>query len=149
RWHAYTMSQPPAQAAAASLVERVGVAFEPDDIAMTNGAFTGLAAALAALTDPGDEVVYVSPPWFFYEALILNAGLAPVRVRADPDTWCLDVDALEAALGPRTRAVIINTPNNPTGRIYSAESLADLAARLEAASRRHGHAIYLLSDEAY
>jgi aspartate aminotransferase len=149
-WFAYQMSQRPAQeAAAAALSARLGIPFEADDVSLTNGAFTGLAAALAAVTDPGDEVVYLSPPWFWYEGLLLMAGVIPVRVPADPASLGLDLAAIEAALTPRTRAIIVNTPNNPAGLIYSPEALRALAERLAAAGERHGRPIYIISDEAY
>src|SRR5262249_46346848 len=86
---------------------------------------------------------------FFYEPMILGAGGVPVRVRVEPTTFDLDVDAIEAALTPRTRVVLVNTPNNPTGRIYPPATLERLAERLG----RHGDSrrrpVYLLSDESY
>src|SRR5947208_5051823 len=150
RWFAYGMPDPrAAEAAAAALADELGIAFEPDDVILTRGAHGGMALAMATVLDPGDEVVFVSPPWFFYEALILGAGATPVRVRADETTWDLDVDAIARALTLRTRMVLINTPNNPTGRIYPDETLARLGEALERRSNEAGQAIYLLSDEAY
>jgi aspartate aminotransferase len=99
--------------------------------------------------DPGDEVVFISPPWFFYEAFILGSGGIPVRAKIDPSTFDLDVDAIAAALSPRTRAIIVNSPHNPTGKMYPPETLLQLSDALTAASERHGRPIYLLSDEAY
>jgi aspartate aminotransferase len=149
-WFAYTTSDPAAQAiVAAVLRERRGIPFEADDITMTNGAFGALSVALGAIVDPGDEVIFVTPPWFFYEALILAAGATPVRVKMHPTTFDLDVDAIAGAISPRTRAIIVNSPNNPTGKIYPPETLERLAQALEAASARNGRPIYLLSDEAY
>lgn len=149
-WFAYTTSQPAAQAIVAqTLRERYGMPFEPHDICMTNGAFAAIAAALAAIVDPGDEVIFISPPWFFYEALIAAAGARPVRVRADAASFDLDTAAIAAAITERTRAIIINSPNNPTGRIYPPETLARLADVLSAASQRNHRPIVLLSDEAY
>lgn len=116
---------------------------------MTDGAFAGLIISIRAVTDPGDEVVFMSPPWFFYEALIVASGATPVRVRVRMDDFDLDVDAVEAAITERTRAVIVNSPNNPTGRIYPAETLERLATVLTEASERHGRPVYLVSDEAY
>jgi aspartate aminotransferase len=148
--YAYTMSLP---AAAASIAEglraRFGIPFDREDVAMTNGNFAGLSVTLRTIADPGDEIVYVSPPWFFYEALILAGGMRPVRVPATPETYDLDIDAIAAALGPSTRALIVNSPHNPSGRIYPAGALEKLAAALRDASTRHGRPIYLLSDEAY
>ncbi len=134
---------------AASLSRRLGRLFEAEDICLTTGGFAGLAVALAALVDPGEEVIFVSPPWFFYELLIGAAGAVPVRVEADPRTFDLDPVAVAAALTPRTRAVIVNSPNNPTGKIYPPETLAVLASVLDAASARSDRPIYVLSDEAY
>src|SRR5919201_1627376 len=115
-WFAYKMPDPTAQAAAAEGLSReLGLTFERQDILLARGAHGGLATALGAVVEPGDEVVFVSPPWFFYEALILGAGATPVRVRVDETTFDLDLGAIEAALGERTRAVVINTPHNPTG----------------------------------
>lgn len=149
-WYAYKMNEPPARAVvAASLRQRRGVPFEEDDIFLTNGGFAGLAVALAAVVDPGDEVVFVTPPWFFYEALILAAGGQPVRARVQPQTFDLDLDAIAAALTRRTRAIVVNSPHNPTGRIYPPATLAGLAEVLTRASERNGRTIYLLSDEAY
>jgi aspartate aminotransferase len=149
-WYAYPDNRPEAQAAAArALSQRRGVAFAPEDILLTNGAFAALAVALTVVTDPGDEVIFISPPWFFYEALIAAAGAVPVRVKVRPGTFDLDLEAIAAAITPRTSAIIVNSPHNPTGVIYSPESLAGLGRRLTEASARHGRAITLLSDEAY
>jgi aspartate aminotransferase len=104
---------------------------------------------MQVVVDPGDEVVYVSPPWFFYEAIILAQGATPVKVRMDPETFDLDLAAIEAAITSRTRAVLINTPHNPTGRIYPEETLRGLAGILTEASARFGRRVYLVSDEAY
>jgi aspartate aminotransferase len=149
-WFAYKTSEPEAQAVvAASLRERRGMPFEDADICMTNGAFAALAVSLCATVNPGDEVIFISPPWFFYEALILTYGARPVRVKIDPVTFDLDLDAIGAAITGRTRAIIVNSPNNPTGKIYPPETLSRLAALLTEASERNGRRIYLLSDEAY
>jgi aspartate aminotransferase len=150
RWFAYKNSEPDAQAViAASLHERRGVAFEPADIALTNGAFAGLAVSFLTVTDPGDEVIFLSPPWFFYEPLIIAANCTPVRVTLPPPGFDLDPNAIAAAITPRTRAIIVNSPHNPSGRIYPPEALTELARVLTDASARHGRPIYLLSDEAY
>jgi len=149
-WFAYQMSDPAACVVVAdSLRARLGAAFEADDVLMTTGAFAGLGVALKTLIDPGDEVIFVSPPWFFYEALIAAEGGVPVRVRTRPPDFRLDIEALGEAITPRTRAVIVNSPNNPTGRIYSAAELTALAELLERASSESGRRVYVLSDEAY
>src|SRR5205823_8775609 len=120
----------------------------PADVSLTNGAFAGLAASLRALVDAGDEVVYLSPPWFFYVPMILTLGAVPVRVDLDAPAFDLPVERIEAAISSRTRAILINTPHNPSGRIFGPEELDRLASVLEAASRRNGRPVYLLSDEA-
>jgi aspartate aminotransferase len=149
-WYAYAESEPGARAAVvAGLRARFGVDYAPEDIHLTNGVFAALAVALTALVDAGEEVIFNSPPWFFYEAMIANNGAAPVRVRVRPDNFDLDLDAIAAAITPRTRAVLVNSPNNPTGKIYPPETLAALGRLLTEASQRHGRTIYLLSDEAY
>jgi aspartate aminotransferase len=149
-WYAYKMGHRPAQVAAATgLAGELGMEFDPDDIILTRGAHGGLGAALHALVDPGDEVIYISPPWFFYEALILGAGGTPVKVKVSPQNFDLDLDAISQAITPKTRMLLINTPHNPTGRIFPAEPLSRLAEILENASDLYGRPIYILSDEAY
>ena len=149
-WYAYKFNETYAtEAVAASLRDRRGVPFEADDVVMTDGAFTGLNLCMRTVTDPGDEVIFLSPPWFFYEAMIIGAGATPVRVRVDQQTWNLDLDAVEAAITERTSCIIVNSPNNPTGKIYPPETLTALADLLTSASERHGRPIYLISDEAY
>jgi aspartate aminotransferase len=93
--------------------------------------------------------VFVSPPWFFYESLIVGGGMTPVRVYADRTTFDLDLGAIAEAITPRTRAVIVNSPNNPSGRIYPPSTLEALAGILTEAGERNDHRIWLLSDEAY
>jgi aspartate aminotransferase len=79
---------------------------------MTNGGVAAINVALQAVCEPGDEVVFLSPPWFFYELLILGADATPVRVPLGAPTFDLDLPAIDAAITPRTRAVLINTPHN-------------------------------------
>ena len=149
-WFAYKMSEPKSQATIArSLSERTGLAWEPSDIAMTNGGFAALAVTFRAILEPGDEVVFLSPPWFFYEILILAVGGVPVRVPLAPPAFDLDPETISAAITPRTRAVLVNTPHNPTGRVYPPDALRALGSVLEDAGRRLGRTIYLVSDEPY
>jgi aspartate aminotransferase len=149
-WFAYKLSEPESQRTVAqTLSRRTGMDWDPADVAMTNGGFAALATAMRTLVDPGDEVVFLSPPWFFYEQLILAAGGEPVRVRLEPPSFDLSVDAVSAAVTTRTRAVIVNSPHNPSGRIYGADDLRRLADALDAASARIGHPIWIVSDEPY
>jgi len=149
-WFAYKFSEPQATAIVAeSLRDRLGIDFDPADISMTNGAFGAIASALRAVTDPGDEVIYLSPPWFFYVPMIQSLGAKAVRIDMQPPTFELPVSEIAAAITSRTRAIIINSPHNPSGRILQPSELEGLAEVLEAGSRKHGRGIYLLSDEAY
>jgi aspartate aminotransferase len=149
-WFAYRfMHEPARQAVAASLTAELDVRFAAEDVFLTRGAAGAIALALSTVVDPGDEVVFVSPPWFFYEALIIASGATPVRVRLEAPAFDLDVNAIVAALGPRTRAVIVNTPHNPTGRIYPPAILQQLAEGLAEAAGQYGRPIWVISDEAY
>jgi aspartate aminotransferase len=149
-WFAYKTSEPDPQA---FLAERVGrelaLAFEPADFALTAGAFAAIMVAFHLVLDRGDEVVFSEPAWFCYEPMLLAADVVPRKVRLKDPDFDLDLDAIESAIGPKTRLVIVNTPHNPTGRIYSRETLQALAALLERASARYGQRIFLLSDEPY
>ncbi len=148
-WFAYKVSEPKAQAVvAASLRNYLGVAFEPEDIALTNASIAALAVTLRTVCEPGDEVIIVSPPHFLYEPLIRAAGATAVRVKVLPESFDLDPEAVAKSLTPRTRAMIVNTPHNPTGKIFPPETLQRLAGLLTGASERH-QPVYLLSDEAY
>jgi aspartate aminotransferase len=145
-WFAYKFSDPRAiKVAVESLRDRVGIDFDPKDVSMTTGAFGGLASTLRAVLDPGDEVIYLSPPWFFYVPMILSCGAKPVRVDFTPPQFELPVDAIEWHITPQTRAIIVNSPHNPSGRIFTPDELERLASVLEAAHRT----IYLISDESY
>ncbi|HET8986710.1 MAG TPA: aminotransferase class I/II-fold pyridoxal phosphate-dependent enzyme [Trueperaceae bacterium] len=149
-WFGYKENEPESrEVVARSLQHQRGAPFEASDVFMTNGGFSALSVSIATLTDPGDEVIYITPPWFFYEAIIVSHGATPVRVPIDRDTYDLDLDAIRAAITERTRAIIINSPNNPTGRIYPPSTLMGLARVLSDASARFGGRIFLLSDEAY
>ncbi|MCZ6882987.1 MAG: aminotransferase class I/II-fold pyridoxal phosphate-dependent enzyme [Gammaproteobacteria bacterium] len=149
-WYAYKLSDPEAcETVAASLSHWRGVSFDAQDIAMTNGAFGAIAIAFNVFLDPGDEVIFSLPPWFAYEPMLVQAGAVCVKVPALPDSFDLDVDAIAAAITPRTRMVIVNSPNNPTGVVYSPQTLERLAGVLSHASNEQGQPIYLLSDEPY
>ena len=149
-WFAYKTNERPAQeAVAAGISAELGLDFEPDDIAMTQGAFGAIQLALALVADAGDEIVIPVPGWFCYEPMLHQANLVPVTAALDPIDFSLDVDAIARAITPKTRVVIVNSPSNPTGRVFPRETWEELAAVLEAASRVHGRRIWLLSDEPY
>jgi aspartate aminotransferase len=125
-----------------------GVALSGRHIVMTVGAGGALNVILKAILDPGDEVIVPKPYFMEYAFYADNHGgvLRPVPTRPDFD---LDLDEIEAAMGPRTKAVLINSPHNPTGRVYPAETLAALGALLRRKSAELGRIIYLVSDEPY
>ena len=149
-WFAYKFSEDePRRVVADSLRRRTGIDYRPADIALTTGAFGALGVTLRALCDVGDEAIFLSPPWFFYELMIASSGATAIRVRLAAPTFDLNPDAVAAAITPRTRTVIVNSPNNPSGRIYRAPELAALATVLTDASARYGHPIVLISDESY
>jgi aspartate aminotransferase len=136
------------RALAAQLQRQYGQPFGPVDLVLTCGAAGGLNVALKALLDPGDEVLVFAP--FFPEYLFYadNHGGVPRVVETDP-SFRLDLNRLADALGTRTRVVIINSPNNPTGQVYDAASLRELGDLLLAHGQRRGEPVYLIADEPY
>jgi aspartate aminotransferase len=149
-WFAYkTSEEAPQKFLAAEVSRELGLAFEPPDIALTAGAFAAISVAFRLVLDAGDEVIFSEPAWFCYEPMLLAADAVPRKIALSKPRFDLDLDAIDAAIGPRTRLVIINTPHNPTGRIYGREALTALADRLDRASQRIGRRIFLLSDEPY
>jgi aspartate aminotransferase len=149
-WYAYKTNESASrEIVAASLRAWRGTAFKEEDIFVTTGSTAGLHVVIGAITGLGDEVLFMSPPWFQYEGMIIIAGGTPVRVKVDPKTYDLDLASIEKAITEKTRAVIINSPHNPTGKIYPPQTLERLAGILEAASKRYRRTIYLVSDESY
>ena len=149
-WFAYKASEEEPQAfLARELSKELGLPIEPPDIAITAGAFAAIAVAFRLLLDAGDEAIISEPAWFCYEPMLLAADAVPRRVMLRQPRFDLDLDKIDEAIGPRTRLVIVNTPHNPTGRIYERDLLCALADRLERASQRIGQRIFLLSDEPY
>jgi aspartate aminotransferase len=135
-------------AVAAQLGREKGIALSADQVIMTCGAAGGLNIILKSLLNPGDEVLSPAPCFVEYGFYADNHGgvfkTVPTR-----DDFTLDLAALERGIGPRTRVVLINSPNNPTGQIYSRTSLAELGRLLLQKSQLHGQPIYLVSDEPY
>lgn len=120
-----------------------------DLIYMTCGAAASLTISLAAITEPGDEVIVFAPFFPEYRVFAEHAGAKLVPVMSDPQTFQLDFDALEKSITPNTKAVIINSPNNPTGVIIPAADLTRLATLLTVKEKEYGHVIYLIADEPY
>ncbi|MCA0271985.1 MAG: aminotransferase class I/II-fold pyridoxal phosphate-dependent enzyme [Proteobacteria bacterium] len=149
-WFAYkTSEEEPRAVVAAALSAELGLPFHPEDIALTKGAFGAIALAFSLLLDPGDECIIPLPGWFCYAAILRAGNAVPVQVPLAEGTFDLDVAAIEAAITPRTRIVVVNTPHNPTGVIYSRERLTELAAMLTRKSAEMGRPIFILSDEPY
>jgi len=136
------------QAVADYLARHTGLPFTAQDIVMTCGAGGAMNVALRALLDPGDEVVFFAPYFPEYPYYVGNFGGVPVVCPTD-EAFLPDPSALERALSPRTRVVLLNSPNNPTGVLYPPERLSALAEVLDRHCRRHGRTVYLLSDEPY
>jgi len=150
QWFAYKDNEAaPRAVIAEALTGELGVAVHPEDIALTAGATGAIALAFQMLAEPGDEVVIPVPGWFVYAPMLRLAGLVPVQAPLAAETFDLDLDAIAAAITPRTRIVVVNTPHNPTGRIYSRAALAELADLLDRESARNDARIFLLSDEPY
>ena len=125
-----------------------GIEFTPDLIIMTVGAAGALNDILKALINPGEEILVPSPYFVGYDqyAFIADAALQTAPTNT---SFHLDIAAIEAAINPNTRVMLINSPNNPTGAVYSAGELAELGEVLERASRKFERRIYLVSDEPY
>jgi aspartate/methionine/tyrosine aminotransferase len=149
-WFAYKTSETAPQAFLAErLSAELGLDFRPRDITLTQGAFAAIALAFHLLAEPGDEVIIPVPGWFCYAPMLRMADLVPVKVPLDSESCDPDLDAIGAAIGPRTAMVVVNSPANPTGRVIAPGLWDALAALLEDASTRIGRRIWLLSDEPY
>ena len=122
--------------------------FSPDDVVMTVGAGGALNVVLKTLLNPGEEVIIPSPYFVEYNFYLDNHQGVPKIVKTKPD-FSLDLPALENAITDKTKAVLINSPNNPTGKVYSQEDLKDLGELLSVYGKKLGRPIYLVSDEPY
>ena len=151
--HGYTNSnagyEDVRQAVADSLNERFGTNFASRNITMTVGAAGGLNVILKSLLNPGDEVVVFAPYFGEYRSYTDNYDGVIVEISPDTETFQPKLDEFEKKLSPKTKAVIVNTPNNPTGVVYSEETIQKLAAILEKKQKEFGTEIYLISDEPY
>lgn len=136
------------RAVARTVAREQGVEIEEDNVVMTCGAAGGLNTVFRTILNPGDEVIVSRPYFVDYGFYIGNYGGEMVAVKTGDD-FSLDVGNIEAAINERTRAVLINSPNNPTGKVYSEGEIRALAAVLKRCSGTHGRSIYLLSDEPY
>lgn len=132
-----------------SINRRFGTAFNHNNIIMTVGAAGGLNVILKTLLNPGDEVIALSPYFVEYGNYVANYDGKLVEVPTDSETFQPDPERLSATINEKTKAIIINNPNNPTGVIYPAGVIEQLAAVLEAKQQELGTSVYLISDEPY
>ena len=135
-------------AVAEVLTEESGTHFAPTDIIMTVGAAGAINVALRALLDPGDEVIIIAPYFAEYTFYIQHANGVYREAQSTPD-FMPDLDSLASLVNERTRAIIINSPNNPSGVIYPEAVIAEIANILQAAEARYGTEIYIITDEPY
>lgn len=150
--HGYTPASglPQARTAVAnSLNRRFGTAYTADDLYLTCGAAASLTLTLNAIINPGDEVIVIAPYFPEYRVFIEGAGGTCVEVMAEDETFQIDVEAVRDHINERTVAVMVNSPNNPVGAVYSRENLRALAQALTERSAAFGTDIYLISDEPY
>lgn len=137
------------KAVADNLNRRFGTAFDAHNIIMTVGAAGGLNIVLKAFLDPGDEVIAFAPYFGEYRGYAANYGGKIVEVAPNHADFQPDLADFEQKITEKTKAVIINTPNNPTGVIYSDETMARIGGILTKKEHEYGHEIYLISDEPY
>jgi len=136
-------------ALADSLNRRFGTNYGPQHLVMTVGAAGALNVALKAILNPGDEVILQAPFFGEYVNYLSNFDGVPVVVSPHYEDFSLNLAGIEEAINEKTKAIILNSPNNPTGAIYPDKDLKALADLLRAKQLAYGHAIYLISDEPY
>ena len=150
--HQYTSAQGAADARARfadSLNRRFDARCTPDRLYLTVGAAASLCCVFNGLTCPGDEFIVFAPYFPEYKVFIEGAGAKMVLIPPEIEAFQIDFDAFEKALSPHTKGVLVNSPNNPSGVVYSRATLERLAAILTEKSKAFGHPIYLISDEPY
>lgn len=150
--HGYTSApgdQSVRQTIADHITERFGIKAEPSSIYMTCGAAASLTITLRALVGAGDEVILLAPFFPEYQVFVRNAGATPVIVRCSGENMDVDFNALEAAITPHTRAILVNSPNNPSGAVLSEESIVRLGNVLSQKAAQYGEPIAIIADEPY
>jgi len=149
--HGYTPTAgllPVRRAVAEYLSREQGMEIPAENVVMTSGAVGALNGIFTALMDPGEEILVPAPYFVAYTLYVMNMG-AVLRSVPTGGNFHLDPGAMEAAITGKTRAVLVNSPNNPSGAVYSREELEQLGEVLDRASKRYGRRIYLISDEPY
>lgn len=150
--HCYTSAQGDAAARerfAQSLNRRFAADYTADDFYITVGAAASLCCVFNGLTCPGDEFIVFAPYFPEYKVFIEGAGAKMVLIPPETEGFQIDFDAFEKALSPNTKGVVVNSPNNPSGVVYSRATLERLAEILRSKEQEYGHPIYLISDEPY
>ncbi|MDD6182066.1 MAG: pyridoxal phosphate-dependent aminotransferase [Desulfovibrionaceae bacterium] len=137
------------EALARHLSQEQGIAIAGEDVVLTCGAAGGLNAFFRAVLNPGEEVLTFSPYFVEYGTYVANHGGTFRAIPAEKDTFAPDVAGLEAAISANTRVLLINSPHNPTGVVYSREQLEAVIAVLRAKSAEYGKPIFLVADEPY
>nr|WP_317448839.1 pyridoxal phosphate-dependent aminotransferase [uncultured Sellimonas sp.] len=137
------------EAVAQNLNERFGTSFEGKNITMTVGAAGGLNVILKTLINPGDEVIVFAPYFGEYRSYVNNYDGVLVEISPDTETFQPKLDEFAQKITPKTKAVIVNNPNNPTGVVYSEETVKKMASAMEKKQKEYGTDIYLISDEPY
>lgn len=150
--HGYTSAQGDAdvrKAVADNINARFGTGVSPDFIYMTCGAAASLTITLNALYEDGDEFILLAPFFPEYSVFVKAAGGTPVVVPFDEKTFAPDLSALEKAVTPRTKGIIVNSPNNPSGTVYTRKTLDGIVSLLKRKSAEYGRKIVLIADEPY
>ena len=150
--HGYTSAQGDAlvrKQIADNLNTRFSTSYRPENLYMTVGAAASLCCCINGLCNPGDEVIVFAPFFPEYRVFIEGAGATMKMIPADIEAFQINFDAFEAAITEKTKAVIVNSPNNPSGTIYSEDTVKKLSSVLEEAANKLGQPIFLLADEPY
>ncbi len=137
------------KAIAEDLNKRFDTDFKASNLYMTCGAAASLKIVITALFTPGDEFITFTPFFPEYRVFVETAGAKLAAVQTDPDTFQIDFDKLTAAINANTKAIIVNSPNNPSGVVFREEAVKKLAALLCEKEEEYGHSIYLITDEPY
>ncbi|MDJ0509166.1 MAG: aminotransferase class I/II-fold pyridoxal phosphate-dependent enzyme [Crocosphaera sp.] len=149
-WYGYKESLPKTrEVVTQALKKHRNISILPDDILMTNGTVVGLAMCLKLLVEEGEEVIINLPPWLGYRKMVQSVGAQTIGIPVKPKTFDLDLEKIANSITPKTRVILINTPHNPTGKIFSENTLIQLSNILTEASYKYGKPIYLISDETF
>lgn len=150
--HGYTSAQGDAgvrKIISDSIHERFGASMKPELIYMTAGAAAALTISFKALLQAEDEIILFAPFFPEYRVFVESMGGKPVTVAAEKDTLQIDLNGLRAALSPHTKAIVLNSPNNPSGVVLTEDCIKAVAALLSEKQEEYGHQIYIITDEPY